>query len=115
MNSWPTAYSPGFGSVKPSSAGFLGEELVRDLHQDAGAVAHARIGADRAAMLEIAEDAQAVFDDLVRLAALDVGDEADAAGILVERRIVKALRFAACPDRRWRNVERAPASALRLR
>ena len=35
---------------------------------------------------------QAVVDDLVRLAALDVGDEADAAGILVERGIVQAMR-----------------------
>ena len=72
--------------------GFLGEKLVRDLHQDAGAVAHARVGADRAAMLQIAEDAQPVLDDQVRLAALDVGDEADAAGVLVERRIVQTLR-----------------------
>ncbi len=67
------------------------EELVRDLHQDAGAVAHARIGTDRAAVLEVAQDPQAVFDDLMRLAALDVGDEADAAGILVELGIVEAL------------------------
>ncbi len=79
------AYSPGFGNVKPSSAHLLGEKFVRDLNQDAGAVAHARVRAGRAAMLEIAENAQAVLDDLVRLAALDVGDEADAAGILVER------------------------------
>jgi hypothetical protein len=56
------------------------------------AVAHARIGTDRAAMLEIAENAQAVFDELMRLAALDVGNETDATGILVERRIVKTLR-----------------------
>ena len=69
----------------------LGEELVRDLRQDAGAIAHARVGADRAAMLQIAENLQAVFDDLVRLAAFDVGDEADAAGILVERGVVEAL------------------------
>ncbi len=48
------AYSPGFGSSKPSSFALLGEELVRDLHQDAGAVADARVGADRAAMLQIA-------------------------------------------------------------
>jgi hypothetical protein len=65
---------------------------VRHLHENARAVAHARIGADRAAMLEIAENAQAVFDELMRLAALDVGDETDAAGILVECRIVKTLR-----------------------
>ncbi len=67
------------------------EELVRDLHQDAGAVAGARIGADRAAMLEVEQDGQRILDDLVRLAALDVGDEADAAGILVERGIVEAV------------------------
>src|SRR4029079_15891983 len=33
-----------------------------------------------------------VLDNLVRLAALDVGDEADAAGILVARRVVEAVR-----------------------
>ena len=64
---------------------------MRHLHQNAGAVAHARIGADRAAMFEIAENLNRVGDDLVRLASLDVGDEADAAGILVERGIVEAL------------------------
>src|SRR5262249_11693809 len=74
-------------------AGHLGEELVRDLHQDAGAVAGARIGADRAAMLEIAQDRERVLNDLVRLAPLDVGDEADTARILVERRIVETLRL----------------------
>ena len=42
-------------------------------------------------MFKIAKDAQSIFDDLVRLAALDVRDEADAAGILVERRIVETL------------------------
>ena len=73
--------------------GLAGEKLVRDLHQDAGAVAGARIGADRAAMLEIDQDGERVLDDLVRLAALDVGDEADAAGILGERGIVKAVRL----------------------
>src|SRR4029079_11466391 len=40
----------------------------------------------------IAKDAQSIFDELVRLAALDVRNEADAAGILVERRIVETLR-----------------------
>ena len=70
----------------------LRKELVRHLHQNAGAVTHARIGADRAAVLEIAKNAQSIFDELVRLAALDVGDETDAAGILIERRIVETLR-----------------------
>src|SRR5262249_31953978 len=70
----------------------LGEELVWDLHQDAGAVAGARIGADRAAMLEIAQDGERILDQLVRLAAVDIGDESDPAGILLERGIVHALR-----------------------
>jgi hypothetical protein len=64
---------------------------VRNLHQDAGAVAGARVGADRAAMLEIAENAERVGDDLVRFLALDIGDEADAAGILFQRGIVETL------------------------
>jgi hypothetical protein len=55
---------------------------VRDLHQDAGAVAGARIGADGTAMFEVAENADRVGDDLMGLLALDVGDETDAAGIL---------------------------------
>ena len=61
-----------------------------DLQEYAGAVAHARIGADRAAMLEVEQNGEAVVDDLVRLASLEIGDEADAAGILLERGIVKA-------------------------
>ncbi len=71
--------------------GFLGKEFVRNLHKDAGTVAGARIGADCAAVFQVAQDGQRVLDDLVRGLALDVGDEADAAGVLVEPRIVEAL------------------------
>src|SRR5436190_3467920 len=74
------------------SVGFADKELVRRLHQNAGAVAGARIGADRTAMFEIAQDRERVLDDLVRLAALDVGDEADTAGILFVARIEQAVR-----------------------
>ena len=65
----------------------LGNELVRYLDQNAGAVAGARIGADRAAMLEIDQDCQRVFDDPVRFASLDVGNKSDPAGIFFQRRI----------------------------
>ena len=64
---------------------------MRDLHKDAGAVAKTRVGADGAAMLEVAQDRQGIRNDLMRLLALDVGDEADAAGILFERRIEKTF------------------------
>ena len=79
-----------------------GEEVVRDLHQNAGAIAGARIGADRAAMFEIAEDRKRVLDDLVRLAALDVGDEADAAGDPCRARGHKGRSGRAIPGRRYR-------------
>jgi hypothetical protein len=65
---------------------------VWDLHQNAGAVAGARIGADRPAMFEIAEDGERVLDQLVRPLALDVGNKADTAGILVACGIIKTLR-----------------------
>ena len=66
---------------------------MRDLHQDAGAVADQRIGADGAAMLEVLEDRRRVLDDLRATCALQVGDEADAAGIA----------FVAGSNRPWRS------------
>ncbi|MGY4431098.1 hypothetical protein ACVWWO_003575 [Bradyrhizobium sp. F1.13.1] len=82
-----------FAGIGQREAEFLrlaAEESMRDLHQNAGAVTGARVGADGAAVLEVAQDAERVRDDLVRLLAPDVGDEADAAGILFQARIVQA-------------------------
>ncbi len=80
----------GLGQIDAEFGGLAREELVRDLHQNAGAVAGARVGADRAAMLEVEQDFQRVVDNLVGFAAFDVGDEADPAGILFQRRIVES-------------------------
>jgi len=60
------------------------------LHQNAGTVAGARVGADRAAVFEIDKDRQRIFNDLVRLASFDVGNKSDAAGIFFQRRIKQA-------------------------
>ncbi|AJX01694.1 hypothetical protein BM45_3124 [Burkholderia mallei] len=70
----------------------LAVERVRNLDQDARAVAHQRIGADRAAVIEVLEDLQALLDDFVALLALDVSDEADAAGVVLVLRVVQTLR-----------------------
>ena len=43
-------------------------------------------------MVEVLEDLQALLDDLVALLALDVGDEADAAGVVLVVRVVQTLR-----------------------
>ena len=86
----PTPYSPGAGSVD-SLARHLGAiEVVGDLDQDAGAVAHQAVGADRAAVVQVLEDLQTLGDDRVRLVAGDMGHEADAAGIVLVRRVVEA-------------------------
>ena len=47
----------------------------------------------RPAMIEIGEHEKSVTDDLVRLRALDIGDETDAARIMLVGRIVKSLRW----------------------
>ena len=92
MKMWPTRVAAGRGQREAELLALLLEEVVRDLNEHAGAVAGQRVGAHRAAVLEVGEDLERVGDDLMRLAALEVGDEADAAGIVLVRRVVKALR-----------------------
>jgi|GEM_PF-5611082 len=70
----------------------LFQEGVRDLHQDAGAVAGERIRADRAAMGKVLEDLQAMLDDLVARPCFQIGDETDTAGIVLAGRIIESLR-----------------------
>ena len=64
------------------------QERVGQLDQDAGAVALQRIGARRAAMRQVFEDRQALTDDGVILATLDVGDEAQPASVVLVGRVV---------------------------
>ena len=96
----PTPYSPGGGSVDALRRHLGAVELVGDLDQDAGAVAHQLVGADRAAVVEVLQDLQALLDDRVRLSALDVGDEADAAGVVLVDRTVQALALGLRPTLR---------------
>src|SRR6185312_8179983 len=83
-----------FAGRRQLLAGLLGlflEHLVRNLDEDARAVARQRVGRHGAAMGEVAEDAQTIGHDLVALAVLDVGDEADAAGVMLVAPIIKAV------------------------
>ncbi len=81
------------GQREAELAALVFQEVVRDLHQHAGAVAGQGVGADGATVLEVFEDLERVRDDLGRLASLHVGDEADAAGIALMRGIIKPLRL----------------------
>ena len=56
----PTPYSPGAGSVKPELGALAREELVRNLNQDAGAVAGFRIAAASAAVRQVDQDLDAL-------------------------------------------------------
>ena len=69
------------------------QERVGHLDEDAGAVAGVDLGAGRAAMVEAAERAEGGVDDVAALRAGDVDDEADAAGIVLEARVVEAVRL----------------------
>ena len=87
----PTPYSPGAGSAMPSLSHSLAEKRVRHLHEDAGAVAGVLLAAAGAAVLQVEQDLERLADDVVRLAVLQVDDEADAAGIVLVARIVQTL------------------------
>ena len=68
------------------------QKLIRHLDQDASAVARFRVGANGTAVLQIAQDVETVLDDLVALLVLDIGDEANAAGIFFVARVIQTLR-----------------------
>src|SRR2546426_8028891 len=91
---------PRQGNAEPTT--LLAEELVGDLQQDARAVAGVRLAAARAAVQEVDQHQQALADDRVGLAALDVDHEADAARVVLVGGVVQTLRgnFADGRDRR---------------
>ena len=70
---------------------FAAEELVRDLNQNAGAVAGFRVASARAAMRQVDEDLNAFGDDFVRWLAVDVDNKANTAGVFLVARIVQSL------------------------
>jgi hypothetical protein len=61
------------------------------LQQHAGTVPGVGFAAAGTAVIEVAQDRNGLLQDLVRLAALYVDNEADPAGIVLELRIVQAL------------------------
>jgi hypothetical protein len=71
--------------------GHGGEEGVRKLEKDAGAVAGVLLEAAGSAVLEVDEDLQALADDFVGGLALHVHDKPDTAGFVLELRVVESL------------------------
>ena len=69
-------------------------EGVRNLEEDPGAVARARIGPGGAAVAEATEDLEPLADDVVAGGGAPrptkLGDEAEAAGVVLEGRVVES-------------------------
>ncbi len=90
---------------------FLAEEAIWNLHQNASAIAHQRIGTDRTAMGEVFQHLEAAFHDLMRLLALHMRNETNAARIMFIARIIKSLRCG--QTRRFRFSRRSVGSGRR--
>ena len=83
----------GLRQLKSETLCFCSEEFVRNLNENARPVACKRIGANRASVLQVQQDLQGVLHDLVAFHALDIRDQAEAAGIVLVGRMIEALRF----------------------
>ncbi len=81
------------GEGEAEGGAFAGEELVRDLDEDACAIAGFGIAAAGAAVGEVDEDLDALLDDVVGFMAFDAGDEADTAGVVFKGGVVESLRL----------------------
>ena len=68
------------------------DEPVRHLQQDPGAVAGLRIRSGSSAVLQVRERSQPAHHRLVRRHAVQARDEGDAAGVVLEGRVVQADR-----------------------
>ena len=102
----PDAVLAGGGQSDPRLAGDQLQELVRQLDQNAGAVAGIGLATAGAAVVQVQQHLQGLLNDGVGLPALDVDHEAHAAGLVLELRIVQALLGRrSCP---------LPAGRLRL-
>ena len=67
------------------------EKVMRDLKQDAGAVAGVLLESGAAAVLQVDQNGQRIVQNLVMALAVDIGKRADATCIVVEFGAIKAL------------------------
>jgi hypothetical protein len=81
----------------PSLAVSSRRNCVGNLDQDAGAVAEQGVVAGGAAVRRGFPGSQALLDDGVAFLVLDMGDKADAAGVMLVRRVVQTLALGEAP------------------
>ena len=88
-NALPTAYAP---AARKRERRDRAQERVGHLRDDARAVTGAGVGADRAAVLEVAQRVERGRDDVVTGGAPQGRDHREAAGVLLGGGVVHALR-----------------------
>src|SRR6185369_13063102 len=88
----------GGGEIDAERLRLAAEERVRDLDEDAGAVAGVRIAAARAPVRQVLEDREPLLHDVVRALALHVHDEADAACVVLDLRVLQPAGPSLCHD-----------------
>ena len=72
-------------------AAFTAKKRIGHLNQNARAIALQLVGADRATVRQVLQNLEALDDDVVALAPLNVGDKTHAAGVVFMFGIVQAL------------------------
>ena len=82
----------GGGQADAEFRGRSTKERMRQLQQDAGAIARSGIAPYSAAMVEIREKRERVRNDRVRSLSPQVRDESHPASIMLERRVIEPLR-----------------------
>ena len=75
----------------PERRTYAPQERVRYLHQNSGTISGVRLTAGSAAVIKINQDFKRLADYLVGFFPLHIGDKTDAAGVMLELRIVKSL------------------------
>ena len=69
---------------------FGAEELVRNLNQDACAVAKQRVGADRTAVIQILKNHQCLLDNFVAWYSFNTSHKTESAGIMFKFRLIQS-------------------------
>ena len=87
------AVGPRVGKRDSERAANPAQESVRDLDQDAGAVAGTSVSRDRAPVREILEQLERLRDDVAGADAVDVGDKPNPARVVLVSRVVQSLLF----------------------
>ena len=85
------AVEPGQGELEAASRRHLGEKAVRELDEDARAVAGLALRTGGAPVRQPLEDGEGLADQGMALATPEVGHQPDAAGVVLECRVVKTI------------------------